>query len=151
MKVKLKPPYELSEDEQLVVKNSGLSYHKIYEGTVNKYVSFELIKLPNGVFYKLKYFDIIEENMPTKEQVLEAASTSKEAKDALVKLFPKYFEDDKYVYIENEEKITKRFLYTRMEGKYKNKGFYLSSEFNWEIIKDNSGVLVLLPTKKEFK
>ena len=40
------------------------------------------------------------------------------------------------------------FLQVRGCGEYENKGFYLHSDYNWEIVKDSNGVLVLLPTKK---
>lgn len=33
-------------------------------------------------------------------------------------------------------------------GEYKDKGFYLNRDINWEIIKCIDGSLVLLPTKK---
>lgn len=36
----------------------------------------------------------------------------------------------------------------RRQGIYENKGFFLTDKFDWEIIKDDLGCLVLLPTKK---
>lgn len=36
----------------------------------------------------------------------------------------------------------------RSYGKYKEKGFRISSRYNWEIVKDSMGELVLIPTKK---
>lgn len=36
----------------------------------------------------------------------------------------------------------------RSYGKYKEKGFRLSSRYNWQIVKDSMGELVLVPTKK---
>lgn len=142
MKVKLKPPFILNDLDITRVKLSKLSYHLEYyaEETDNEYLILGELKM------KKSLFNTIEENMPTKEQVLEAASTSKEAKDALVKLFPKYFEDDKYVDLTKES--IGNFLCIRENGKYKHKGFYLVGQYDWEITKDDRGVLVLLPTKK---
>jgi hypothetical protein len=39
-------------------------------------------------------------------------------------------------------------LAVRGFGEYENKGFYLDDTFNWEIVKDNYGKLVLIPTRK---
>jgi hypothetical protein len=40
------------------------------------------------------------------------------------------------------------FLRMRTSGEYKNKGFYLSGFYNWEIVTDSEDCQVLLPTKK---
>jgi hypothetical protein len=39
-------------------------------------------------------------------------------------------------------------LAVRVNGEYKNRGFFLNEKYNWEIGKDNYGVLVLVPTRK---
>lgn len=39
-------------------------------------------------------------------------------------------------------------LCIREFGEYKNKGFYLSSTHNWEIVTDNRNQKVLIPTKR---
>lgn len=39
-------------------------------------------------------------------------------------------------------------LAVRGFGEYENKGFYLDDTFKWEIVKDNYGKLVLIPTRK---
>jgi hypothetical protein len=40
------------------------------------------------------------------------------------------------------------FFQVRGIGEYKGKGFYLDNDYNWEIVKDSVGHLVLVPTKK---
>lgn len=47
------------------------------------------------VYKKEKQMSKDKMEMPTKEQILEAASDCPQAKDALAKLFPKAFEEDK--------------------------------------------------------
>ena len=48
-----------------------------------------------------------------------------------------------------EYKINGRsILAVRSMGDYKDKGFYLEDDFKWEIVKDNYGELVLIPTRK---
>lgn len=48
-----------------------------------------------------------------------------------------------------EYKINGRcILAVRSVGDYRNKGFYLDDVFKWEIVKDNYGDLVLIPTRK---
>lgn len=37
----------------------------------------------------------------------------------------------------------------RKLGNYINKGFYLNKNFNWEIVRDDKGLMCLIPTKKE--
>lgn len=145
MKVKLKPPYELSEDEQLAVKMVRLNYHKIYEVISHNALSYKINRKGVELFAKKHLFNIIEENMPTKEQVLEAANTSKEAKDALVKLFPSYFEDEKYF---SYKELLNISIPVILSGKYRNKGYLLGAHYNWDIIKDESDCIVLVPTKK---
>ena len=44
--------------------------------------------------------------------------------------------------------IDKYTFAVRNNGKYNCKGFYLNNCFNWEIVRDDDGYLVLLPTKK---
>jgi hypothetical protein len=39
-------------------------------------------------------------------------------------------------------------LAVRGFGEYKNKGFYLNDDYNWEIVKDSFDDLVLIPTRK---
>lgn len=147
MKIKLKPPYELSEDEQLAVKMIRLHYRKTYEVISHNALSYKINRKGVELFAKKHLFNIIEENMPTKEQVIEAASTSKEAKDALVKLFPKYFEEEKYIHINDNKKIV-HYLWVRGDGEYKYKGFYLKIDYDWKIVEDKNKTLVLVPTKK---
>jgi hypothetical protein len=36
----------------------------------------------------------------------------------------------------------------RTHGKYKNKGFFLNSDYNWELAKDDNNNLCLLPTRR---
>jgi len=40
-------------------------------------------------------------------------------------------------------------LNKRLYGNFKGKGYFLSVNYNWQIIKDDEGHLVLVPTKKE--
>lgn len=100
---------------------------------------------------------------PTKEQIIEAASVSEEAKTVLEKLFPGVFEENKYFNLKHlaiekstlfsKEKAEKSglipdFMQIRGSGEYKNKAFFLDNCYNWEIIKDSGGTLCLIPTKK---
>lgn len=39
-------------------------------------------------------------------------------------------------------------IQVRNAGEYSYKGFYLSRDYNWEVIKENNNDLVLVPTKK---
>jgi hypothetical protein len=39
-------------------------------------------------------------------------------------------------------------LHIRSFGEYTDKGFYLNDDYNWEIVKDDRGEHVLLPTRK---
>jgi hypothetical protein len=40
------------------------------------------------------------------------------------------------------------FISTRLDGKYKNIGFWLNPTYNWELVADEHKCLVLVPTKK---
>jgi len=40
-------------------------------------------------------------------------------------------------------------IFVRSEGEYKNKGFYLSALYDWEIRRDNFNFNVLVPTLKK--
>jgi len=96
----------------------------------------------------------------TPEQVKKAAETSTEAKKALKELFPKVFEDEEYFDLSsmrcrdivNTPLLKQVGLYpmieVRLAGNLNNKGFYLSESQNWEIVTDDLGKKVLLPTKK---
>jgi len=102
----------------------------------------------------------------TKEKVLEAAEKYSEAKEVLRTLFPEAF--DKYFdlsklktleYVDNGRIFSfdscqyagfddYLFLQIRFGGEYANKGFYLSKNYKWQLVEDEDGALVLLPTKK---
>lgn len=92
--------------------------------------------------------------MNTKLEELKAkvAEIQKEIKQLEV-------EENKYLNLNNNEfwyigqkwhseELVVEDLQIRTGGFYANKGFFLSDRFNWEIIKDSSDVLVLLPTRK---
>jgi len=93
---------------------------------------------------------------PTKEQILEAAKTSPEAKEALTKLFPTVFEDEKS--IDLRKLIIDGYwqIFTLEQAKaagvdvsnLKHKAFYLCDDYNWEFERDNGGYLCLIPTRK---
>jgi hypothetical protein len=101
----------------------------------------------------------------SKDKVLEAAKKCPQAKETLKILFPEVFEDDKYLdlsklEINSKEQLFKSasikqasginsdFMCIRSSCEYMNKGFWLSSLFNWEIVRDSDDILILLPTKK---
>ena len=94
-----------------------------------------------------------------KDRVLEAASQCPTAKETLKTLFPEAFEDEKYFNFKSLEcsflegkNIPRDFsitwLQVRSDGNLAWKGFYLGRNINWEIVKDNFGQMVLVPTKK---
>ena len=101
-------------------------------------------------------------------KIKKAAKTSEQADKMLRTLFPEVFEEDKYFDLSKLDTMPKicsegdiftngssvkagffgsTFLQIRSGGKYKNKAFYLYSAYNWEIIKDDSSLLCLVPTK----
>ena len=95
----------------------------------------------------------------TKERVISATETCPTAKETLKALFPEAFEDEKYFNFESLEcsflegkNIPRDFsitwLQVRSDGNLAWKGFYLDRYLNWEIVKDNFGEMVLVPTKK---
>lgn len=45
--------------------------------------------------------------------------------------------------------LTCSFLQIRGSGEFKDKGFYLDNDYNWEIVKDKEGMMCLVPTKKD--
>jgi len=55
-------------------------------------------------------------------------------------------EHDKY--LDLTKMYTPDFLWIRGGGEFKDKAFFLDFSYNWQIVKDSYGVLVLIPTKK---
>ena len=51
-----------------------------------------------------------------------------------------------------EERLVKpkcdKALTVRSDGNFKGHGYWLSSEYNWQIVKDSKGALVLLQLRK---
>lgn len=95
--------------------------------------------------------------MPTKEQILEAAATSPEAKQALETLFPEYFDksvnlsipDGRVVYSHDGCSMI-RVGYGLLPEKYnhlKDKCFILHEYYEWKLINE-FGRVILIPTKK---
>ena len=69
-------------------------------------------------------------------------------KRIIKKNHPECFQDDKHFTKEELEKMWGDDIEVRTNGEYRNKGFYLCKDYNWEIKTDSSGVQVLIPTKK---
>lgn len=81
---------------------------------------------------------------PTKENILLAHKNGCEAvRKTLETLYPDLFEG-----VEVPNAAIKGFLLTSLDGDYKGKGFYLNDSYDWEIVKDCNGELILVPTKK---
>lgn len=81
----------------------------------------------------------------TKENVLKAAKELPMAKDALKILYPECFEGEEFVTGGELNDIRPS---TRAKGRYKYRSFFLSSQVNWEIVKDEHDNLCLVPTRK---
>lgn len=70
---------------------------------------------------------------------------------------PDCFEEEKYFNFEGAsislQNLPSGFCESSLDirhmGEYKDMGFYLSDTFDWEICKDNEGLLVLIPSKKK--
>lgn len=45
--------------------------------------------------------------------------------------------------------VNKSFLNIRAAGEYKRKGFYLSIQNDWKIVRDRSGAYILVPSNLE--
>ena len=58
-------------------------------------------------------------------------------------------QDDGSVDVKHCDISPNHFIGVRVVGKYENKSFYLSNEFNWEIKEDEYNQLCLIPTKKK--
>lgn len=112
---------------------------------------------------------------PNKDQILEAAKTSPEAKAALLKLFPSVFEDERLIDL-TELTLNSQFSYihspnlfaqgsvgratknetglllsvrSTVKSNYNGKAFWLNDRnFEWFILRDVAGELVLVPKKK---
>lgn len=109
----------------------------------------------------------------TKKQILEIASLSNRNEKELKILFPKVFEEEetKYFGLDKLKSNSKHksvlnqafftdssseeagffdnhFIQVRTAGLYKNKAFFLSKHYNWELVLDEREMNCLLPTKK---
>lgn len=101
----------------------------------------------------------------SKERILEAASKCSTAKETLKTLFPEVFkEENKYfelrhlrtdgsnVFSLEKSKLAgfydNQFIRVICAGEYNEKAFFLSREYNWELVHDELDYLYLLPTKK---
>ena len=83
----------------------------------------------------------------TKEQVLKAAETSPEAKEALTKLFPEAFEPE-FETFEGFQFFANPYIARRGRGNLKGKGLCLDGDCNWSIAIDDEGVQILQAVKK---
>lgn len=137
-------------------ENVSLTYGKEYK-VLNQTKNYIHIKDDFDCLsaFSKKLFKKVEDNNMelkiTKEKVLEAAQKCSKAKETLKTLFPEVFEDDKSVDVGSvvgKSFFNNDFLTVRADYEYQQKGFYLTHKYNWEIIKDSQGKLVLVPTKK---
>lgn len=88
----------------------------------------------------------------TKEKVLEAAEKCSEAKKVLEALFPEAFDDGVVLkqqgYDIADVKTNNIVMYIRGGGEYAHKALFLNDVYNWEIKRDSSDDLCLIPTRK---
>jgi len=88
----------------------------------------------------------------TKDRILEAASKCSTAKETLKTLFPEVFVEDKSVFVCDFSPIrfmnSSHVICRRTGGKNEYKAIVLPDIYNWEVIKDEHGILCLIPTKK---
>jgi len=82
----------------------------------------------------------------TKEKILQAAEENPCASSVLKILFPDVFHCDAHINITTEN--IGHLVLPRSSGNYHNRGIFLHESYNWQILKDSVGVLVLVPTKK---
>ncbi len=85
----------------------------------------------------------------TKEQILKAAETSPEAKEALKELFPEAFEPE-WETFEGFRSYTDPYIERRFTGNLKGKGLYLhaaSLDFTHPITKEKLTISKELPKK----
>ncbi|HOV34615.1 MAG TPA: hypothetical protein PLS56_01315 [Candidatus Dojkabacteria bacterium] len=105
----------------------------------------------------------------TKEKVLEAASKCSTARETLKTLFPEAFEEEYWLDLSKlkvepsdntqifigssvlqatSDKSTSLIEIRRL-GEFKDKGFFLSTAFDWEIVTEREGLKVLIPKLKK--
>jgi hypothetical protein len=103
-------------------------------------------------FEKEKLVKVLRENPGLLKTLVEHFP---EIKDEVVyyDLTPLTFKVSDYYIFSREQSIeagfrNEEFMQVRRNGTYAYKSFFLSSEYNWELLKDEEGALVLLPTMK---
>ena len=84
----------------------------------------------------------------TKEQVLKAAETSPEAKQALQELFPDAFEPE-WESFEGFKVSYDPYMSVSGSGSLARKGLYLSRNWDWLLTIDNCGDQILQARKKK--
>ncbi len=84
----------------------------------------------------------------TKEQVMKAAETSPEAKEALKGLFPEAFEPE-FEAFERFEEFKSPYIARRHNGNLRGKGLHLDTSWSWSIAIDDRGCQVLQAVKKQ--
>lgn len=91
----------------------------------------------------------MEIKTPTKEQILEAAKSSPEAKKALEKLFPDVFTEGIDLFVSKPVKWMNKWPAIQYDGSAiirvcSETEFYLLGDYNWIIKNEN----YLIPTRK---
>ena len=83
------------------------------------------------------------------EKLKEAYSKANVSQKTLLKnLYPKEVEEiDKFDGLLSATEISSE-IWPRNDGEYINKGYYLSIDFQWEIVKDQNGINVLIAKRK---
>lgn len=92
----------------------------------------------------------------TKEEIEQALKEFPESIAVLKSLFPEYFEERNLINLapgpgsiyHNDNYNTVVHIFREASSKYAGKSLFLSSNFNWKIIKEDD-TLLLVPTKKE--
>jgi hypothetical protein len=90
--------------------------------------------------------ELIEKTQTNNEAKMEKIQTIEEIDAKIAELQELRKELDKSVEVSDKWFVFR--IQVRNNGEYSYKGFYLSRDYNWEIIKENDNDLVLVPTKK---
>ena len=100
--------------------------------------------------YSIKEFKLTTMKVELElEKLKEAYSKADVSQKTLLKnLYPKEVEEiEKFEGLLSATEISVE-IWPRNDGEYINKGYYLSIDFQWEIVKDQNGINVLIAKRK---
>ena len=123
-------------------------YHPFFGDNDRYYTPYGNYVVNDATPHELDLIELIEDKLTIERDGQDAKPLTIDEINAIIAELEELRKElDKSVEVGDD--FFSSFISTRLDGKYKNIGFWLNPTYNWELVADEHKCLVLVPTKKK--